>query len=137
MYDPKTGSGYFETKLKYDRSKLNKPLVEGVTGNMEQMDISIDGSDVEVGYFRSCVFNKETKAEVKGNMRKTIKQREIMLKTPNIDLRVAFPCIIINHELVNPIKNYCLQYLHALNFYINRFYTILKYDLNVVASTDS
>lgn len=91
--------GLIESRLKY----INDPkIVEDVIDGVEEISIN---DEVDMDFFLTCHYDKNDKAKcelIKRNLRKIVEERMRLLKNnPQLDLKIQFPCMLLNLELVS------------------------------------
>lgn len=104
LYNPTTGTGYLESKLRYNKNVAKKASalnVDTVAEHIDGLELTEDGNDiVDLAYFKSCVYDKDSRIIIKEKLRRSVKERCQLLKTPHLDIRANFPCLILHPELV-------------------------------------
>lgn len=96
LYNPKNNTGYLVNKLKYDKQR-------SAQSKRQTLILNCSIGDDDVDFFKTCVYNKKSKAEcdlLKIRLKKNIKQRSLMLNDRNLDIEENFPCMLLHHELV-------------------------------------
>lgn len=72
--------------------------------DMANLSIEEDGTAVDLEFFKTCFYDKTNKQQcdlIRDNLKKSIKERVALMENSNIDIRVGFPCMLLNHDLVS------------------------------------
>lgn len=119
LYNPKNNSGYLVNKLKYEKQRSTQ-------NKRKSLNLNHSASEDDVDFFKTCVYNNKNKAEcdlLKIRLKKTVKQRSLMLNDRNLNIEANFPCMLLHHELVIGTQ---IEFCVFISFVYSRFYLTLK-----------
>lgn len=97
--------GKIESRLKYVSDPRNQDLGDLLDGHGIG-ELSFDeGADVDLDFFKTCHFDRNDKNKcdlIKRKLKMSLQDRQRLLKNnPQLDLNIAFPCLLLNFELVS------------------------------------
>lgn len=113
MIDSKNKKGLVWNKLSYQRYKKHGQGQQDLAQSMANMELSDDSMSEPITeeelksimlFFRTCIVAKE-RNDLKVKLRKTVKQREEMIKKKGIQFFEVFPFYFIDPSFVSSLTS--------------------------------
>lgn len=92
--------GFFSTRLKYLKGKLNDlntPAVDDVSNQMDELQLSPED---DLLFLKNCVIKNADRNVIIAKLKSTQHLRESMMQDVNIDVRESFPFFFAEPSLV-------------------------------------
>lgn len=92
--------GFFSTRLKYLKGRLNEPKALAADDLSNQMDGMQLSPEDDLLFLKNCVIKNADRNAIVAKLKSTQHLRENMMQDVNIDVREAFPFFFAEPSLV-------------------------------------